>query len=217
MDRVTRPRSRPPSPIWVRATWPERPDLIAVSGRISRGQPRRGRRSSRAPPPSRSRVPSCRQSQPADPAVRVRSVLRRPAAHALDTPKISTMAMAASRSAPSLSRARSNGSATSPPPRLTRPRGAATLVRVVSHTEPRDRSRFDTRSLHPSPIFSAEHAAAVVRGHWAIANSLPWTLNVVFNCDQSRSATATGATNMAVVRHFAINLVRAAADKRSIK
>ncbi len=56
-----------------------------------------------------------------------------------------------------------------------------------------------------------------MRGHWLIENSLHWTLDVVFKDDQSRLRKGHGAVNMAIVRHFAINLVRAVSDKRSIK
>jgi hypothetical protein len=48
-------------------------------------------------------------------------------------------------------------------------------------------------------------------------NNLHWTLDVTFNEDQSRLRTGHGAKNMAVVRHFALNLVRQVADKQSIK
>jgi hypothetical protein len=44
-----------------------------------------------------------------------------------------------------------------------------------------------------------------------------WVLDVTFGDDQSRLRTGHGAKNMAVVRHFAINLVRAVKDKRSIR
>jgi hypothetical protein len=40
---------------------------------------------------------------------------------------------------------------------------------------------------------------------------------VTFNDDRSRLRTGHGAKNMAVVRHFALNLVRQVDDKRSIK
>jgi putative transposase len=46
---------------------------------------------------------------------------------------------------------------------------------------------------------------------------LHWVLDVTFNEDQSRLCKGFGARNMAVVRHFALNLVRAAKDKKSIK
>ncbi|MBK1839808.1 transposase, partial [Azospirillum sp. YIM B02556] len=48
--------------------------------------------------------------------------------------------------------------------------------------------------------------------HWGIENQLHWVLDVVFNDDQSRLRKGHGALNMAVVRHFAINLVRKAAE-----
>jgi predicted transposase YbfD/YdcC len=68
-----------------------------------------------------------------------------------------------------------------------------------------------------SALLNAEQAADAVRGHWGIENRLHWVLDVVFNEDQSRLRKGHGAKNMAVVRHFAINLVRAAKDKHSIK
>ena len=42
-------------------------------------------------------------------------------------------------------------------------------------------------------------------------------LDVTFGDDQSRLRTGHGAKNIAVVRHFAINLACAVQDKRSIK
>jgi predicted transposase YbfD/YdcC len=84
----------------------------------------------------------------------------------------------------------------------------AAIVKVESRTELKDRCRFETRYYISSAEISAEHAAKAVRGHWRIENQLHWTLDVVFNEDQSRLRKGHGAKNMAVVRHFAINLVR---------
>jgi predicted transposase YbfD/YdcC len=93
----------------------------------------------------------------------------------------------------------------------------ATLVRVESKAELKDRGRCETRYYISSAVLSAARAAAAVRGHWRIENSLHWVLDVVFHDDLSRLRKGHGARNMAVVRHFAINLVRAATDKKSIK
>jgi predicted transposase YbfD/YdcC len=84
----------------------------------------------------------------------------------------------------------------------------AAIIRAESRTELKDRCRFDTRYYVSSAELSAERAAKAVRGHWRIENQLHWTLDVVFNEDQSRLRKGHGAKNMAVVRHFAINLVR---------
>jgi predicted transposase YbfD/YdcC len=95
--------------------------------------------------------------------------------------------------------------------------GAATIIKVSSKTELRDRCRFDTRFFISSATLSAAVAATTVRGHWGIENRLHWVLDVVFDEDQARLRTGHGAKNMAVVRHFALNLVRTASDKKSIK
>lgn len=92
-----------------------------------------------------------------------------------------------------------------------------TIIRVASRAELKDRGRFETRYYVSSAALSADRAAQAVRSHWAIENSLHWVLDVTFGDDQSRLRTGHGAKNMAVVRHFAINLVRTAKDKRSIK
>jgi len=91
------------------------------------------------------------------------------------------------------------------------------VIRVESRTELADRSRFETRYYISSAALVAERAAAAVRGHWAIENQLHWVLDVDFGEDMSRLRKGHGATNMAIVRHFAINLVRAVTDKRSLK
>ena len=93
----------------------------------------------------------------------------------------------------------------------------ATIIRVASRAELKDRCRFETRYYVSSAALSAQRAAEAVRSHWAIENSLHWVLDVTFADDQSRLRKGHGARNMAVVRHFAINLVRAGNDKRSIR
>ena len=50
----------------------------------------------------------------------------------------------------------------------------------------------------------------VIRGHSGIENPLHWTLDVTFHEDLSRVRKGHGAQNMALVRKFAINKLRAA-------
>ncbi|MFO1119844.1 MAG: ISAs1 family transposase [Rhodospirillales bacterium] len=95
--------------------------------------------------------------------------------------------------------------------------GIACLLRAETRVEAAGRSRCETRYFVSSRPLSATDAAAAVRGHWAIENRLHWVLDVTFGDDQSRLRRGHGARNMATVRHFALNLVRCAEDKRSIK
>ena len=93
----------------------------------------------------------------------------------------------------------------------------STIGMVESRIERGDKIETERRSYISSRVLSAAAFAKVVRGHWAIENNLHWSLDVTFNEDQSRLRAGHGAKNMAVVRHFALNLVRQVADKRSIK
>jgi predicted transposase YbfD/YdcC len=95
--------------------------------------------------------------------------------------------------------------------------GAACLLRAETRVEAKGATRTETRYFIASRVLPAADAAAAIRGHWAIENRLHWVLDVTFAEDQSRLRRGHGARNMATVRHFALNLVRTATDKRSIK
>ena len=58
--------------------------------------------------------------------------------------------------------------------------------------------------------------SSAARGHWGV-ESMHWLLDVEFKEDLSRYRAGHGAKNMAVVRRFALNLVRANKTKGSIK
>jgi predicted transposase YbfD/YdcC len=95
--------------------------------------------------------------------------------------------------------------------------GIATIAVVESRIERADKIEIERRSYISSRALSAERFADAVRSHWAIENNLHWTLDVTFHEDLSRLRAGHGAKNMAVVRHFALNLIRQVEDKRSIK
>jgi predicted transposase YbfD/YdcC len=92
-----------------------------------------------------------------------------------------------------------------------------TIAMIESRIERGDKIETEQRSYISSRALSAAAFAQAARGHWAIENNLHWNLDVTFNEDQSRLRAGHGAKNMAVVRHFAINLIRKVADKRSLK
>jgi len=92
-----------------------------------------------------------------------------------------------------------------------------TIAMVESRIERGDKIETERRSFISSRALSVAAFAQAARGHWAIENNLHWCLDVTFREDLSRLRTGHGAANMAVVRHFALNLVRQIADKRSLK
>jgi predicted transposase YbfD/YdcC len=93
----------------------------------------------------------------------------------------------------------------------------AALAMIEATREIAGERSVERRYYIASAPLSAARCAAAVRGHWRIENCLHWVLDVVFKDDLSRLRKGHGAENMAVVRHFAINLVRTAADQRSLK
>jgi predicted transposase YbfD/YdcC len=95
--------------------------------------------------------------------------------------------------------------------------GVACLVRVLAQTERGGQAHSETRYYISSAALDAARAALAVRGHWGIENRLHWVLDVTFKEDQSRLRKGFGARNMAVARHFALNLVRIATDRKSLK
>lgn len=93
----------------------------------------------------------------------------------------------------------------------------AAIAMIEATVETRDKAWTETRYYITSRTVSAEQLADAVRAHWRIENSLHWVLDVTFREDLARVRKGHGAKNMAVVRHFAVNIVRTADDKLSLK
>ncbi|OGV37673.1 MAG: hypothetical protein A3E88_06760 [Legionellales bacterium RIFCSPHIGHO2_12_FULL_35_11] len=85
--------------------------------------------------------------------------------------------------------------------------GLKTLVMIEETQEingtPSMERRYFISSLPPK----AERIASAVRSHWMIENALHWTLDVVFNEDQSRVRKDNAGENMALIRHITINML----------
>jgi predicted transposase YbfD/YdcC len=91
-----------------------------------------------------------------------------------------------------------------------------TLVKVVNRTELKDRCTLDERLYISSAPLDIERIAHGVREHWGV-ESMHWLLDLAFKDDLSRYRSGHGAKNMAVVRRFALGLVRADKAKGSVK
>lgn len=93
----------------------------------------------------------------------------------------------------------------------------ATIAMIEAKVETKTRTWTERRYYIASRPLSAKQLAEAVRAHWRIENALHWVLDVTFREDLARVRKGHGARNMAVVRHFAINIVRTADDKLSLK
>jgi len=89
----------------------------------------------------------------------------------------------------------------------------AAIIMVEAATHEKGATSRHRRFYVASRALAAKEAAEAIRSHWAIENSLHWVLDVTFKEDKCRSRTGHGPANMAVVRHFAFNLLRSLDDK----
>jgi len=90
--------------------------------------------------------------------------------------------------------------------------GKVTVTREVD-----GQSTTTTRTYLLSKPLSAARFAEVVRAHWQIENSLHWVLDVVMDEDQARARKDHAPENLARLRRFALNLLRAHPDKGSTR
>jgi len=87
-----------------------------------------------------------------------------------------------------------------------------TAVRVTTQRRldttsiPETHTRYYISSLE-NP--EATDALKCTREHWAVENRLHWQLDVTFREDQCRVYAANAAENLVVIRHIALNLLRA--------
>jgi len=95
--------------------------------------------------------------------------------------------------------------------------GLKAIAMVETEVERDGKTSRERRFYLSSMPLDAKLFARAVRCHWHIENRLHWVLDVVFHEDLNRLRSGAGPQNMATIRHMAINLLRAATDKHSLK
>jgi predicted transposase YbfD/YdcC len=95
--------------------------------------------------------------------------------------------------------------------------GLKSVIKVESRREIGAKVETETRFYLASAILTALVAAAFVRAHWGIENSLHWVLDVVMRDDESRVRTGNAAANMGIVKHIAYNLIKRGKGKHSFR
>ena len=92
----------------------------------------------------------------------------------------------------------------------------APFLRLVEAEVGRDGRASVARRYHlSSASLTAAAFAAALRAHWGIEIRLHRVMDVVFHDDLMRLRTGAGPTNMATIRHAALNIVKGMPDKAS--
>ncbi len=65
------------------------------------------------------------------------------------------------------------------------------------------------RRYYLCSVSSVQEFAHAARGHWGIENGLHWVLDVAFREDHNRTRSDHSAHNFAILRHIALNLLKA--------
>ena len=91
------------------------------------------------------------------------------------------------------------------------------IVMVESRREIDGKIEQETRFYITSLLLLAAQLGSIVRGHWAIENSLHWVMDMIFRDDECRMRTDHAPANFTTIKHMAINLLRNAPGKDSLR
>jgi predicted transposase YbfD/YdcC len=95
--------------------------------------------------------------------------------------------------------------------------GLQGIVMVESTRELADKIERETRFYITSLAWLAIQLGPIVRSHWAVENSLHWVMDMIFRDDECRIRTDHAPANFTTLRHMALNLIRKAPGKDSLR
>lgn len=91
------------------------------------------------------------------------------------------------------------------------------IVMVESIREIDGKTERETRFYITSLPLPAAQVGVIVRNHWAVENSLHWVMDMVFRDDECRVRTDHAPANFTTIKHMALNLLRRAPGKDSLR
>ena len=89
------------------------------------------------------------------------------------------------------------------------------VVRIESTRRVGTTVSTEARHYLSSRPAAARALGAAIRSHWGIENRLHWVLDVAFREDDCRVRVGHAPENLAIVRHFALNLLRQEPSRRA--
>jgi len=91
------------------------------------------------------------------------------------------------------------------------------VVIIDSIREIDGKTEYETRFYITSLLLLAAQVGLIVRNHWAVENSLHWVMDMVFRDDECRVRTDHAPANFTTIKHMALNLLRRAPGKDSLR
>jgi len=95
--------------------------------------------------------------------------------------------------------------------------GLQAVLMVESRREIDGKIEQETRFYLTSLVWLASQLGPVVRDHWSVENSLHWVMDMIFRDDECRVRTAHAPANFTTLKHMALNLIRKAPGKDSLR
>ena len=95
--------------------------------------------------------------------------------------------------------------------------GLKAVVIVESQREIDGKVAFETRFYITSLCLLAHLTGPIVRDHWSVGNKLHWVMDMIFRDDECRIRTDNAPANFTTIKHMALNLIRRAPGKDSIR
>lgn len=88
--------------------------------------------------------------------------------------------------------------------------GLKSIIAVTSERDIKDVKSTETRYfISDIPAKEIDQISKSIRAHWSIENKLHWSLDMAFDEDHSRARIGHSGANLAVIRHIALNLLKA--------
>ena len=87
-------------------------------------------------------------------------------------------------------------------------KGIRSIIQIESTRQIRSQVTTETRLYISSLKVDAKVANQAIRMHWGVENSLHWVLDIAFREDECRKRIGNQPENFAIVRKFALNLLK---------
>jgi predicted transposase YbfD/YdcC len=95
--------------------------------------------------------------------------------------------------------------------------GLKSIVMVESTRELPGKTEREIHFYITLLVLLASQIAPLIRGHWAVENSLHWVMDMAFRDDECRLRTEHAPAKFATLEYMALNLIRRAKTKGSIR